>query len=109
MVSAKRGAGFPAPGGIIGSRSSAPVRRPDREASMGTESEGSITRYLADLRTGDDTAARLLWERYFDGLVRLARQRLRAAPQGAADEEDVALSAFHSLCAGAARGHFERL
>ena len=76
---------------------------------MGTKSEGSITRYLTNLRAGDDVAARLLWERYFDGLVRLARERLGATPRAAADEEDVALSAFHSLCTGAARGHFARL
>jgi DNA-directed RNA polymerase specialized sigma24 family protein len=41
--------------------------------------------------------------------VRLARARLGAAPRGAADEEDVALSAFHSLCAGAGRGRFAQL
>jgi DNA-directed RNA polymerase specialized sigma24 family protein len=30
-------------------------------------------------------------------------------PRGAADEEDVALSAFHSFCQGAVRGRFPRL
>jgi hypothetical protein len=35
-------------------------------------------------------------ERYFPRLVTLARKRLRARPR-AADEEDVALSAFDSL------------
>jgi DNA-directed RNA polymerase specialized sigma24 family protein len=34
---------------------------------------------------------------------------LRSAPRGAADEEDVALSAFASFCHEAAQGHFPQL
>jgi DNA-directed RNA polymerase specialized sigma24 family protein len=41
--------------------------------------------------------------------VGLARQRLRGQPRAAADEEDVALSAFDSFCRGAERGLFPRL
>jgi RNA polymerase sigma factor (sigma-70 family) len=70
---------------------------------------GWVTHWIAALKQGDADAAQRLWGRYFDGLVRLARARLGAAPRAAADEEDVALSAFHSLCAGAADGRFERL
>ena len=51
----------------------------------------------------------MLWDRYFDGLVRLARTRLRDAPRAVADEEDVALSAIHCLCRGAAAGRFPQL
>jgi DNA-directed RNA polymerase specialized sigma24 family protein len=40
---------------------------------------------------------------------RLARGRLRMTLRAAADEEDVALSAFHSLCGGVAAGRFKRL
>jgi RNA polymerase sigma factor (sigma-70 family) len=69
----------------------------------------SVTRWIDDLKAGDASAARHLWRRYFDQLVRLARAKLGASPRAAADEEDVALSAFHSLCAGAARGRFARL
>jgi DNA-directed RNA polymerase specialized sigma24 family protein len=56
-----------------------------------------------------DRAAEQLWRRYFDRLVRLAQARLKAAPRGAADEEDIALSAFDSFCRGAVRGQFPRL
>jgi DNA-directed RNA polymerase specialized sigma24 family protein len=56
-----------------------------------------------------DEAARRLWERYFEQLVRLARARLRDAPRQHADEEDAALSAFGSLCRGVADGRFPRL
>jgi DNA-directed RNA polymerase specialized sigma24 family protein len=39
----------------------------------------------------------------------LAHARLRDAPRRIADEEDVALSAFHSFCHGAQAGRFPRL
>ena len=71
--------------------------------------DGSVTHWLGALKGGDAAAAQRLWERYFDRLVRLARAKLGAMPRGAADEEDVALSAFHSFCQGAARGRFPRL
>jgi RNA polymerase sigma factor (sigma-70 family) len=66
--------------------------------------EGSVTLWIGALRTGDEEAARQLWSRYYEALVRLARARLRA--RAVADEEDVALSAFDSFCAGLARGRF---
>src|SRR5262249_27742204 len=50
-----------------------------------------------------------LWERYFRRLVGLARERLRGLPRAAADEEDVALSAFDSFCRAAEAGRFPRL
>ena len=78
---------------------------------MATDGDGSITRWIADLKGGDHEAARGLWDRYFDDLVRLARAKLRAARRLGADEdeEDAALSAFDSFCAGAARGTFPLL
>src|SRR6185312_13453068 len=63
--------------------------------------EGSVTYWLAQLRAGVQDAAQPLWERYFQRLVGLARIRLQGAPRRAADEEDVALSAFGSFCRGA--------
>lgn len=73
--------------------------------------DGSITRCVDDLRAGDQAAAQLLWERYFDQLVRLARRRLAVTRRVGADEdeEDAALSAFDSFCAGLAGGRFPRL
>ena len=76
---------------------------------MDLQPDGSVTHWLGALEGGDAAAAQRLWERYFDRLVRLARAKLGAMPRGAADEEDVALSAFHSFCQGAARGRFPRL
>jgi DNA-directed RNA polymerase specialized sigma24 family protein len=69
----------------------------------------SDTRWLNLLKAGDRTAAQVIWERYFRLLVGCARQRLGNAPRRAADEEDVALSAFNSFCLGVERGRFPRL
>jgi DNA-directed RNA polymerase specialized sigma24 family protein len=71
--------------------------------------EGSVSRLLAGFKAGNDAAVRSLWERYCDRLVRLARQKLRNTARRVADEEDIALSAFHSLCRGARRGRFPAL
>lgn len=66
----------------------------------------SITRWIRDLKTGDEEAARLLWQEYFDKLVAVARKQLGSAPRRIADEEDVVLSVFRCLCDGAGRGQF---
>lgn len=70
---------------------------------------GSITHWIADLKAGDHDAAQKLWERYLNGLVRLARQKLQDSPRRVSDEEDVALSAFDSFCRGAEQGRFPHL
>ena len=72
-------------------------------------SAGSVSRLLEGFKAGDDAAVRSLWERYCGRLVRLARHKLRHTGRRVADEEDVALSAFHSLCRGARRGRFPAL
>src|SRR5262245_38525622 len=71
--------------------------------------EGSVSRLLERFKAGDDAAVRSVWERYCDRLVRLARQKLRNTGRRVTDEEDVALSAFHSLCRGARAGRFPAL
>jgi DNA-directed RNA polymerase specialized sigma24 family protein len=78
---------------------------------MATNEEGSVTRWIMNLKEGDHEAARALWDRYFDDCVRLARGKLKATRRLGADEdeEDAALSAFDSFCAGAARGNFPLL
>jgi RNA polymerase sigma factor (sigma-70 family) len=73
---------------------------------MGDE---EITRWLSGLARGDDTAVQRIWQQYYEQLVRLARRKLGDARRRAADEEDVAQSAFFSFCRGAAAGRFPRL
>jgi DNA-directed RNA polymerase specialized sigma24 family protein len=72
-------------------------------------SDGSVTGWLDQVQAGDANAVQHLWQRYFSRLVGLARQRLRHAPRSAADEEDVALSAFESYCRNAEGGRFPDL
>jgi DNA-directed RNA polymerase specialized sigma24 family protein len=73
--------------------------------------QGSVTGWLGSLREGDQAAAQPLWERYFSKLVVVARGKLKRMRRTTADEdeEDAALSAFNSFCAGAARGQFPQL
>jgi len=78
---------------------------------VASDNQGSITHWIDELKAGDEAAAQPLWERYFARLVLLARAKLRATrrPSPVEDEEDAALSAFNSFCAGAARGRFPLL
>lgn len=65
--------------------------------------------YLTDLEQGDPRAVELMWNEYFQKLVRLAGRRLGNLPKRQADEEDIALSAMHSFVRGAQAGRFPRL
>jgi DNA-directed RNA polymerase specialized sigma24 family protein len=73
-------------------------------------SPGSVSHWISQLKAGDQAAAGNLWEGYYRQLVARARQKLLGkAPRRAADEEDVALSAFDSFCRAAEQGRFPRL
>src|SRR5271157_952389 len=78
---------------------------------MSCDDQGSVTRWIADLKDGQSAAVQPLWERYFSRMVELARLRLRSTrhKDSGSDEEDAALSAFDSLCAGLGRGQFPQL
>ena len=68
-----------------------------------------VTLWIEGLKAGDDAAVADLWNRYFDRLVQLARQRLGTTPRRVADEEDVAVSVFRCLCAGAEHGRLAEI
>jgi DNA-directed RNA polymerase specialized sigma24 family protein len=68
-----------------------------------------VTARIEHLRAGNHEAAQPLWERYYPRLVGLARERLRGTSRRAADEADVALSAFDSFCRGVEQGRFPQL
>ncbi len=74
------------------------------------EEHGSVTMWIANLRSGEESFAQQeLWDRYFRRIVALARMKLGNLPRSSADEEDVALSAMHSLFDGVAEDRFPRL
>jgi RNA polymerase sigma factor (sigma-70 family) len=68
-----------------------------KEMTGGTLSH-SITAWLGKLEAGDPAAVEQIWDRYFTRLVKIAQERLRDLPPQVNDEEDVALSAFHTFC-----------
>jgi DNA-directed RNA polymerase specialized sigma24 family protein len=76
---------------------------------MATKTKDSINTLLSDLREGDQQAAQKLWERYCLKLVAVARRKLGTASRRVADEEDIALLAFYSLCDGIQKNRFPRL
>ena len=76
---------------------------------MKSQPELSISQWVLGAKRGDSQAIGALWQCYFERLVRLARQKLAAAPRRVADEEDVALSAFASFCRAAQAGRLPDL
>jgi DNA-directed RNA polymerase specialized sigma24 family protein len=71
--------------------------------------EGSVTRWIQLLEQGEQEAAQPLWERYFARLAGVANKKLAGRALAVADAEDLALSAFDSLCRGLQRGRFPEL
>ncbi|MBC8114516.1 MAG: RNA polymerase subunit sigma-70 [Candidatus Saccharimonas sp.] len=71
--------------------------------------DATVTQWIQQLKAGHSSAVQKIWEGYFEKMVRLARHRLAEGPRAAADEEDVALSAFDSFCRGAQAGNFPQL
>jgi DNA-directed RNA polymerase specialized sigma24 family protein len=72
---------------------------------------GSVTRLIIDLRSDEpavrEVAARLVWGRYFQELLILARNHLSARIRGREDEEDVLQSMYKSFCIRQRRGDFD--
>jgi DNA-directed RNA polymerase specialized sigma24 family protein len=68
----------------------------------------SITRWLERL-SSDPQAAAVLWERFLERMLAVARGRLGGAPRRVADEEDVVVVAFERFLHGVRQGRFPRL
>jgi DNA-directed RNA polymerase specialized sigma24 family protein len=71
--------------------------------------DDDVTRWLDGLAGGDETAVEQIWHRYFSQLVDHARRQLWKGHWRDVDEEDIAISAFHSFYQGASQGRFPRL
>ena len=69
----------------------------------------TVTVWLHQLQAGEALAVQKLWDRYFPRMVEQARRQLRHVPRRVADEEDVALEAFHSFCRAARAGRYPDL
>jgi DNA-directed RNA polymerase specialized sigma24 family protein len=73
------------------------------------DAERSITRLIGLAKAGEPEGVEGLWAVYFQKMVALARRKLDVSPRRAADEEDVALSAFKSFWDGARQARFPQL
>lgn len=71
--------------------------------------DDEVSLWLGELKSGERDRVSQLFDLYFRRLVGLAAARLRNRPELAGYEEDVALSAFKSLCLGVERGRFPDL
>jgi RNA polymerase sigma factor (sigma-70 family) len=71
--------------------------------------EASVTQWLGRLAEGDPSAAEKIWHRYYERLVRFARQKLASADRRVSDEEDLAQSVFDSFFRAAAEGRYPKL
>jgi DNA-directed RNA polymerase specialized sigma24 family protein len=69
----------------------------------------SVTRWINDLKNGDQEAARPLYERYFHRLLGLARSKLHGVPAARVSAEDVAAHAFASFCVRLEQKGFDQL
>jgi RNA polymerase sigma factor (sigma-70 family) len=69
----------------------------------------SITRWIERLKNDDPRAAAVLWERFVERMLTVARRRLGNASRRVADEEDVVLAAFERFHHGVRQGRFPRL
>src|SRR5262245_56293863 len=69
----------------------------------------SVTRLIERLRDNDPQAAEKIWRSYFERLLPLARSKIRALPQRAADEEDILVSVFDRFFRAAKENRFARL
>ena len=70
---------------------------------------GSVTHWIAALKSGDQEAAQQLWERYWKRLVGLAARKLSGSQRQTADEEDIVQIAMKSFFLGAREGRFPQL
>ena len=72
-------------------------------------SEEPITGWIDGLRLGDESAARKIWQHFAERLCDTIRHRIHPKTRRVYDDEDAAVSAFGSLCAGISAGRFPDL
>ncbi|MCD0459005.1 ECF-type sigma factor [Roseiconus lacunae] len=73
------------------------------------DESGEVTNWFRNLENGDEQAAEKLWEYCFPKMLAHSKRRLPPNFRKALDEEDIALSAFRSLCSRARRGHLQSI
>jgi RNA polymerase sigma factor (sigma-70 family) len=72
-------------------------------------SEGSITILISGMRSGDDEAARRIWQRFSPRVAALARKKVPTWLRRIVDGDDLANSAMCSVIMGLREGRFLQL
>ena len=83
-------------------------KRRSGESDHVNQDDDEVTAWLHGLAMGSETSAQRLWQRDIQQMLSYARKRL-AGNRRVADEEDLAVSAFHSLCHRMEQGQFPDL
>ncbi|MEQ9409460.1 MAG: ECF-type sigma factor [Fuerstiella sp.] len=73
------------------------------------DDEGSITRVIRKMQSGDQDGADLLWQRFYVRLKYLVKDRLRSQLGSLSDEEDLALESLSELFRGLLDGKYPSL
>jgi len=60
-------------------------------------SMGSVSRMIGDLRDGSEAAAEALWSHYWSRLRAVSKRELGGLRSRMVDDEDIAITAFHSF------------
>lgn len=69
-----------------------------------SNANADVTDWFRSVEQGDERAAELLWEFCVPKMLAFSKNRLPSNLRKSLDEEDIALSAFRSLCARARQG-----
>ncbi len=85
------------------------VRFPSPSETLELQAPGSVSICLRLLPYGNDSAERMLWDRYFHRVTLLAKKRFGGRPRGASDEEDAAICVFQKLFDGVRQGRYPQL
>ena len=73
---------------------------------MSEDEELEVTVWMKELAHDSPEAIEHIWNEYYSKLVIFAKRRMDVLPKRDVDEEDVALSAIHSLYRGVQEGRF---
>jgi DNA-directed RNA polymerase specialized sigma24 family protein len=79
----------------------------DSDSDLSDDDE--VSEWIRRVKGGDEDAAQLIWTRYAEQIVDVARRSFGDASRRVSDEEDVAMLAMKSLLAGISTGRFPEL
>ena len=68
------------------------------------DEDGSVSRIIRRMKSGDPEGADFLWQRFFARLTYLVRERMGSQLRVMSDEEDVALQSLSEMFRGLMNG-----